>query len=227
MTPPRRSGGSPPVVRLTRARLAEAVSELAGNDADMARVIDRHGFPPLWARPPGFATLVHIILEQQVSLASARAAYTRLADAVGKVTPEAVLALDDDTFRACGFSRQKTGYARDLAATIADGRLCLRSLSRLSDDEARVALTRVRGIGRWTADIYLLMALRRADVWPRGDLALVVAIREVKGLDSRPGPEAFAAMGEPYRPWRAAAARVLWHHYLSTPRRRAAPASGR
>ncbi len=211
------SGARP---KLTRQRLAEAVGRLADVDADLADVIDRHGPPPLWARSPGFATLVHIILEQQVSLASARAAYQRLAAVVGTVSPEAVAGLDDATLRACGFSRQKTRYVRELADAVQEGRLCPRRLSRLDDDPAREALMGVKGIGRWTADIYLLMALRRPDVWPRGDLALVIAIKEVKGLSGRPSPDDFHALGDAYRPWRAVAARVLWHHYLSTPRRR-------
>ncbi len=207
--------------RLTRRRLTEAVGELARVDADLARVVDRFGPPPLWARPPGFATLVHIILEQQVSLASARAAYQKLAAAVHEVTPRAVLALDDATLRACGFSRQKARYTRELAVAVEEGRLRPRDLSRLDDEPARQNLMAITGIGRWTADIYLLMALRRPDVWPRGDLALVVAIQEIKGLGGRPSPDDFRALGDAYRPWRAVAARVLWHHYLSTPRRRA------
>jgi len=192
-----------------------ALAELAGRDADLGRVFLEFGPPPMWDREPGFATLIHIILEQQVSLASARACFAKLMSTVGKLTPTALLDLDDETLRAAGFSRQKTEYARVLATAIQSRELDLNTLAALSDDEARNQLMRLKGIGRWTADIYLLMALGRPDVWPAGDLALVVAAQKVKRLEGRPTPEEFQALGEPWRPWRSVAARLLWHHYLS------------
>lgn len=200
-----------------RVTLRRAVRELASGDPHLARSHARLGDPPLWARRPGFATLVHIILEQQVSLASARAAFDRTAAACGgRFTPAAFLALSDETLRVCGFSRQKAGYARDLARAVAHGRLSLGGLRALDDAEARGVLEAQRGIGRWTADIYLLMALRRPDVWPATDLALVAAVREVVGV---PGPldaPAMDALADRWRPWRSVAARMLWHSYLAS-----------
>lgn len=189
--------------------------DLADRDADLGAVLYEFGPPPMWDREPGFPTLVHIILEQQVSLASARACFEKLRVAAGEVTPESLLALDDDALRAAGFSRQKTEYTRVLARALTDGELELPGLVDLSDDEARIRLMQLKGIGRWTADIYLLMALGRPDVWPAGDLALVVAAQRVKGLDARPNPEEFQRLGDAWRPWRSIAARLLWHHYLS------------
>lgn len=204
---------SPPT--LDPASLARAVADLTAGDPDLARVVSQFGPPPLWAREPGFATLVHIILEQQVSLASARAVLDRLQAAAGRLTPERLLAFSDAELRAFGFSRQKARYCRELARTVGEGALDLAELVHLEDDAVRDRLTRITGIGPWTADVYLLMALRRPDVWPVGDLALAVAAQAVKGLPERPGPEALARLGQPWRPWRAVAARILWHYYLS------------
>jgi DNA-3-methyladenine glycosylase II len=204
---------------LTVAELQRATRALARRDADLARVVRAHGPPPLWQRRAGFATLVHIILEQQVSLASARAAFERARALARPFTPANFLLLDDRELRVAGFSRQKTGYCRNLARAILDGNLELRTLAGLEDDEVRRQLTAVTGIGAWTADIYLIMALGRPDVWPLGDIALAQAARELKRLSTRPSGLEMAALGESWRPWRAVAARVLWHHYLSTPRR--------
>jgi DNA-3-methyladenine glycosylase II len=165
--------------------------------------------------------LVHIILEQQVSLASARAAFDRLRRAIDPLTPESFLTLTDAELLAIGFSRQKTTYCRYLATALSRGELDLRALSRNRDDGAvKQELIKLKGIGHWTADIYLLMALRRGDIWPVGDLALAVALKEIKRLEKRPGPEEMELIATPWRPFRAIAARLLWHHYLSTPRRR-------
>lgn len=191
------------------------LTELGSRDADLGRVLHELGPPPMWDRPPGFSTLVHIILEQQVSLASARACFEKLMAGVGELTPVSLLALDDAALKCIGFSRQKTEYARMLATALIDGDLDLDALSRLTDDEVRRQLIRLKGIGRWTADIYLLMALGRPDVWPAGDLALVAAAQLVKGLQTRPTPEEFQQLGEAWRPWRSVAARLLWYHYLS------------
>ncbi len=198
--------------------LHEAAHRLAQADADLAAVLDRHGPPPLWAREAGFATLVHIILEQQVSLASARAAFDRLGAALGVVTPGRLLQLDDATLKAIGFSRQKTHYARLLARAVLDGRLDLERLAEEDDATVKTELVKLKGIGPWSADIYLLMALRRPDAWPSGDLALAVAAQQVKRLPARPAPADLEALAEAWRPWRAVAARILWHHYLSQPR---------
>ena len=203
---------------LTEESLLVAVAELAQRDADLAAVVARFGPPPLWGRRPGFATLVWMILEQQVSLASARAAYERLGAAVGEITPASVLQLDDATLRTIGFSRQKTGYVRLLAAAILDSSFDPQALEMQDDDGVRSALVALKGIGPWTAEVYLLMALRRPDAWPIHDLALLVAAQEVKGLAQRPSPPELSALAEPWQPYRAVAARILWQHYLSTPR---------
>lgn len=174
----------------------------------------------MWDREPGFPTLVHIILEQQVSLASALAAFNRLCEIADPLTPQSLLKLDDDTLRAAGFSRQKTRYSRGLAQAILDGTFEPEALPAMPDDDARAHLVNLKGIGNWTADVYLLMVLRRPDIWPIGDRALVVAAKEVKGLEQDPTPEEMEELGEMWRPWRSVASRLLWHHYLNTPRQR-------
>jgi DNA-3-methyladenine glycosylase II len=200
---------------LTRRTLLSAVRALEIADPALAASVERFGPPPLWAREPSYATLVHLVLEQQVSLASARAAFDRLEVALaGTVEPRAFLGLSDADLRAIGFSRQKAGYARDLAGALADG-FDLEGLADLSDDEVRTNLMSLRGIGRWTADIYLIMCLRRPDVWPHGDQALATAARELLELPARPTFDALELRARSWRPHRATAARILWHHYLS------------
>ncbi len=211
---------------LTQDLLIEATHWLARHDPHLSAVVETIGPPPLWAREPGFPTLVYIILEQQVSLASARAAFNRLSAAISPVTPAAFLELDDVTLKAIGFSRQKTGYGRILARAILDGGLDLPRLADLDDDAVRAVLTKIKGIGRWTADIYLMEALLRPDIWPTGDLALAVAVQRVKGLEQLPRPAELEAIGQLYQPWRAVAARLFWHHYLSQPGRKPGPMPG-
>lgn len=208
-------------LQLTRATLADGVAELSRRDPHLAAVVARHGAPPLWDRAPGFTTLVQIILEQQVSLAAGRAAYLRLERIAGAVTPESVARLEEAALRNSGLTRQKSAYIHDLAEVIVAGRFDPSALSAMDDDAARAALIKLKGIGAWSADIYLLMALGRADIWPSGDLALVAAIREVKRMRSLPSAESVERITRGWSPWRAVAARVLWHHYLSTPRSRA------
>ena len=200
---------------LDATSLAVAAKKLAASDVDLARIVAAHGLPPLWAREPGFATLIHIILEQQVSLASAKAAFDRLRAELGFITPDKLLKLNDAELKTIGFSRQKTLYARLLAEAILDRQIELEALPELPDDEVRATLKQLKGIGDWTADIYLLMALGRPDVWPKGDLALVVAMQRLKQLPTRPTAEEFARLGESWKPFRAVAARMLWHFYLS------------
>lgn len=208
---------------LTTNTLLRGVRTLGDRDGHLAEVVERFGPPPLWARRPGFATLVRIILEQQVSLASGRAAYSRLQAAAGRVTPGRVARVSETRLRRAGLTRQKAAYCRTLAASIVDGTLTLDRLTRLGDDEARSRLLEVSGIGPWTADIYLLMALRRPDVWPVGDLALAKAAQRVKHLRSCPTQERLSRLARAWTPWRAVAARILWHAYLSS-KKRAAPA---
>ena len=192
-----------------------SVRELAVRDSDLARVIEMYGAPPLWVREPGFPSLVYVILEQQVSLASARAAFQRLRGAAGPLTPARFLKLSDTQLKQIGFSRQKTLYTRLLAESLVKRHLDLNDLHDLSDDAARKFLIALKGIGGWTADIYLLSALRRPDIWPVGDLALAVAVQEVKRLRSRPSPARLEKLGQLWRPYRAVAARLFWHAYLS------------
>ena len=193
---------------------AEGVRVLSVRDAHLAEVVKKYGQPPLWIREPGFPTLIYIILEQQVSLASARAAYNRLLQAVEPLTPRRFLKLTDTELKTIGFSRQKTLYTRLLAEEIANRRLDLKKLHASQDRDAHNRLTALKGIGNWTADIYLLSALRRPDIWPVGDLALATAVQEVKCLRKRPSPEKLEKLSQPWKPWRAVAARLFWYAYL-------------
>ena len=199
---------------LTESSFLAAVDRLCSTDRRLGAVIETHGSPPFWTRPPGFATLVLFILEQQVSLASAAAAFRRLEERLGAVTPEQVLASSDDALRADGFSRQKTSYVRALAAAVAAGRLDLDAVAEMSDDRARAALTALPGIGPWTADVYLLSCLRRPDVWPVGDRALAVGAAEICHLEGVPSAADLVSLGEGWRPHRSTAARIVWHGYL-------------
>jgi DNA-3-methyladenine glycosylase II len=194
---------------------ATAVEELSRRDKDLAGVVRMHGQPPLWVREPGFPSLIYIILEQQVSLASARALYQRLQEVVKPFTPGRFLKLTEPEMRRLGFSRQKTHYTRLLAEAIHRKQFALHKLHELEDELAREQLMALKGIGNWTADIYLLSALRRPDIWPTGDLALATAVQEVKRLRKRPSPEKLETISTPWRPWRAVAARLFWHAYLS------------
>jgi DNA-3-methyladenine glycosylase II len=191
-----------------------AARELAARDQLLANIHATYGDPPLWRRATGFRTLVHIILEQQVSLSSAKSMLLRLEAAIQPFTPERFLELGDLHLRRLGVTRQKSSYLLHLSATLVSGELRLRSLARMSDDEVLVRLTGIKGIGSWSANIYLLMAMRRADIWPAGDLALAVALKELKGLAVRPSPEELELIAEAWRPHRAVAARMLWQYYL-------------
>ena len=216
------------VVRpLSERTLAVGARALGRVDADLAGVITRHGRPPLWGREPGFATLVQIILEQQVSLASGRAAFARVLRVAGRMTPARVARLSERQLRAAGVTRQKAAYVRGLALAVVRRELDLAAIASLDDDLAHAELVKLKGVGPWTADIYLLMALGRRDVWPRHDLALAGAMRELKRLRALPTPERQLEISDAWRPWRAVAARILWHHYLSTARMRASAAKRR
>ena len=199
---------------LTQKTLALAARELAARDGLLANIHARYGDPPLWQRATGFRTLVHIILEQQVSLSSAKSMLLRLETAIDPFTPERFLELGELRLRELGVTRQKSSYLLHLSETIVEGRLNLRGLARMSDDQVLVRLTGIKGIGLWSANIYLLMAMRRADIWPAGDLALAVAVKELKGLTTRPTPEELELIAEVWRPHRAVAARMLWQYYL-------------
>ena len=197
------------------ATLPQALKELSRKSPLIHDIISDLGHPPLWRREPGFSSLVYTILEQQVSLASAKAVYDKLLLAVDTLTPEAFLRLEDTELRSAGFSRQKTSYCRILAHLIVRRELDLDALNEMSDLAIREILMAVKGIGQWTADIYLLHSLGRPDVWPTGDLALRIAAMEVLDLEDRPTERRLQTLGDEFRPWRSVAARVFWHSYLS------------
>lgn len=200
---------------LTQRHLVEAARCLADRDADLAAILRRHGPPPMWGRKPGFPTLIRIILEQQVSLASARSMFTRLSASIIPFAAARFIELGEPHFRSLGVTRQKAAYCVHIARAIAEGQLDLAAVGRMDDSNAKVALTQILGVGPWTAEVYLLMALRRADVWPAGDLALLTSLGRVKRLRERPAPAQAAKIAESWKPFRSVAARMLWQDYLA------------
>ncbi|MGD2103110.1 MAG: hypothetical protein PVG83_12835 [Acidimicrobiia bacterium] len=205
----------PVIVSLDETTFVEACDLLAAEDGALRGLVDRWGMPEFWHRDPGFPTLALLILEQQVSLESGAAMYHRLSALVGEVTPESVAAAGDDALRSIGVTRQKTGYLLRLARDITTGELDLERIAEAPAAEARAALMSIKGIGPWTADAYLLSALRRPDMWPVGDRALQVGAAEALGMTHVPDEEELEMIGEPWRPIRSAAARLIWHAYLS------------
>lgn len=187
---------------------------LARAEPRFAGIVTRHGPPPLWRREPGFETLVLLILEQQVSLAQARSMHARLVTATGSVTPASVATLGEAGLRALGVTRQKSAYLAALAIQLERKEFDLDALATLPDADAVAALDALHGVGPWTAHCYLLFALRRADVFPVADLALMQTVRELWGLRARPSADALARRARAWSPHRAVAARLLWHHYL-------------
>jgi DNA-3-methyladenine glycosylase II len=200
---------------LTEITLGVAAKALADRDRDLASILDSLGPPPLWARRPGFATLVKIILEQQVSLSSAASMFSRLKKNVVPFQPARMLELGETHLKSQGLTRQKTAYCLHLAQSLTDRRLRLAQVARMSDVDAKTALLELKGIGPWSADIYLLMALGRPDIWPTNDLALAVAITELRQLRKRPNSNQLTEMAEAWRPYRSVAARMLWQYYLA------------
>jgi DNA-3-methyladenine glycosylase II len=203
-----------PVPALTEQTLARFAGSLAARDRDLARIIKQYGPPPLWARPATFSTLIKIILEQQVSLSSAAAIFGRLRKGVVPFRPERFIELGRERIAACGLTRQKTDYCLHLSEAIVTRQIRLARLKSMSDDDAKATLLRLKGIGSWSADVYLLMALLRPDVWPAGDLALAVAVRDLKDLKSTPTAAELFELAEQWRPFRSVAARMLWQFYL-------------
>lgn len=189
--------------------------KLSSKDRELKSIIKSFGYPPMWTRPNTFETLVHIILEQQVSLASALAALNKLREKLTKITPGGLLALTDEELKACYFSRQKTIYARSLAAAIQSKQLNLKSLEKLPDEDVRARLVALKGIGNWTVDVYLMFVLRRADIFPIGDLAAVNALKQVKKLSKDTAKEGLLDITGEWQPYRTVATMILWHHYLS------------
>lgn len=200
---------------LTRSTLSSAVVHLTRRDRALARIVRAHGAPPLWARRPGFATLSRIILEQQVSLAAARSLYSRLAQHIpGGWAPAAILREGTRGLAGHGVTRQKAGYLVALAQRVESGELVLRSLGRASDEDAHRQLIACHGIGPWTASVYLLMALRRPDIWPPGDLALQKALSQARGRERMLTNDEAIECASQWAPYRAVAARILWCGYL-------------
>jgi DNA-3-methyladenine glycosylase II len=190
--------------------------KLAKKDKDLRKIIKTCEYPPMWVRENSFATLILTILEQQVSLASAFAAFTKLKDKIELITPQALLKLPDEELRECYFSRQKVIYARGLATALIDEEISLQQFEFESDDTVRTKLKKLKGIGDWTTDIYLIHALRRMDIFPIGDLALVNALKQIKSLPSTTPKEELIKIAEPWRPYRSIASMILWHHYIQT-----------
>jgi len=187
---------------------------LSEKDNDLKKIIAQFGYPPLWSRVPSFATLIHIILEQQVSLASAKAAFLKLESKIGHITPKKILQLSDEEMKTCYFSRQKMNYARHLADEIVNGELNIEQLNNLPDDLVRTELKKVKGIGDWTVDVYLMMVLHRCDCFATGDIALMKSIKEVKGLPPLTSKEEILSVVENWKPYRTIAAFMLWHAYI-------------
>ena len=203
-----------PAAPLDRKSLAIAAESVATIDKDFARILENHGPPPLWDREQGFVTLIRIILEQQVSLASADAMFQRLKTNISPLSPTTVIAAGEAYLRSFGVTRQKATYFMNVAQAIQNGELALEALVLQSDEIAIEKLTSIKGIGPWTAKIYLLMALRRPDVWPVGDVALATAFKNLKGRSERPTQPELSEIAETWSPHRATAARMLWHYYL-------------
>lgn len=190
---------------------------LATEDKDLAAILKAHSYPPMWTRPNSLETLVHIILEQQVSLASALAALKKLQEHTKGITPSAILTMSDEEMRACYVSRQKTVYIRSLAEAIKSKQLQLDQLETMPDEAVRAKLTELKGIGNWTADVYLMFVLQRADIFPMGDLAAVNALKRAKGLAKDTPREQLITVTKNWKPYRTVATMILWHHYLSSP----------
>lgn len=196
------------------ANFTQLCDQLARKDKELAGIIREHGYPPMWTRPATFQSLILFILEQQVSLASAYAAFKKLKDKIGFVTPAKILTLSDSELRACYFSRQKIVYARELALTVQKRKLVLKKLGTKHEDEIRLELKKIKGIGDWTVDVYLMHSLQRTDLFPLGDIALVNSLKETKKLPKGVSREKMLKIAEAWRPYRTIASMILWHSYI-------------
>jgi DNA-3-methyladenine glycosylase II len=200
-------------LRLTHQSLATATKILAGRDRHLASIYNTLGVPPMWGRRPGFETLLRIVLEQQVSLISARAVFARLEANIAPFTPASLILRDEQYLRSLGLTRQKAHYCIQVAHAFTNGDL--QGLNRLSDENAHATLLRIKGVGPWTANIYLLMALKRPDIWPDGDIALAAAAGKLLKLKMRPSFIELGELADKWRPYRSVAARMLWQYYLA------------
>lgn len=203
------------IYKFTESNYHIICDHLASDDADLAAIIKAYGYPPFWSRPNTFETLVHIILEQQVSLASALSALNKLRERLTELTPERLLLLTDEEMHACYVSRQKTIYLRHLAQALVNGQLNLAELEDMEDADIRAKLTALKGIGHWTTDVYLMFVLQHADVFPVGDLAAVNAMKKVKKLPPDTTKEQLLQISLAWKPYRTIATMLLWHFYLS------------
>jgi DNA-3-methyladenine glycosylase II len=213
---------------LTPGAIAADLAAIAARDDAFATALAAVGQPPARERPTGFASLLRIIIGQQVSAAAASGIWRRLEAAASPLTPATIVALELEALKACGLSRQKASYALALSQAVASSALDLEAVHALDDDAVVAALTAIKGIGRWTAEVYLLFAMRRRDVWPAGDLAVAVGMQRLKRLRKRPDPERLRKLAEPWRPYRSAAALFMWHYYAASlpPVPPATPAAG-
>ncbi len=202
------------ILRFTEHNFISICDELCKKDADLKKIIDTYGYPPIWKRAASFETLIHIILEQQVSLASALAALNKLKEKLGAITPQNLLALSNTALKDCYFSRQKIIYVQHLANFFLDGKLNLDALAKMDDDNIRSKLTKIKGIGNWSADVYLMMVLQRANLFPLGDIALIKSVRETKRLSKDIPKQSIAEIAAQWKPNQTIAAFILWHGYL-------------
>ncbi len=201
-------------LRFNKVNLSSLCDLLSKKDQHLKIIIEQYGYPPLWTRPATFPTLIQIILEQQVSLASAKAAFVKLKEKLVTITPKKLLLLTDEEMKACYFSRQKMVYARHLAEAIITKQLNLEKLSLMPDEKLREELKRIKGIGDWTVDVYLLFALQRTDIFPTGDLAMINAFKEIKQMKKQVTKEEIIALSESWKPHRSIATMLLWHYYI-------------
>ncbi len=212
------------VAMLPQDELHRHLGILRRRDKRLSGAIKLAGLPDARGMAPGFATLIHIIVDQQVSTAAGAAIWAKLRKAAGgRVTPRSVLALGEQGLRANGMSGPKARYALGLAEAAAEGKLDFRSLARAPDEDVRATLTAFKGIGDWTADIYLLFGMGRPDIWPVGDLAIQHAIRMLHELEDRPAPDVCETLGAPWRPYRSSVAIFLWHYFAHMRRISAQP----
>jgi DNA-3-methyladenine glycosylase II len=199
-------------IKITKEIFKQAVETLSKRDPDLNMFYRTSGLPLLRTRSPGYGTLLKVICAQQVSTAAARAITGRL-DSISKpMTPESFIGLSDKKVRKIGLSHQKENYGRGIAEAIINGTFSLRKIANMGDEQAIAEMMKLKGIGRWTAEVYLIFALRRPDLWPIDDLGIVKGVMGMKGLTSRPSRQELIQIGELYKPWRSAAARMMWHY---------------
>ncbi|MFY7846396.1 DNA-3-methyladenine glycosylase family protein [Chryseobacterium gambrini] len=203
------------ILTFNTSNFHERCDFLANCDQDLKSIIENHGYPPMWNRENTFETLVHIILEQQVSLASALAALHKLKEKITEITPEKILSLTDAEMRECYVSRQKNTYIKSLANSMLERKINLEKFQKMSDEKIRETLISLKGIGNWTIDIYLMLALQRTDIFPIGDLAAVNALIKIKRLPPKISREEIITISEEWKPLRSVATMILWHYYLS------------